>query len=264
MAATIISVDLILRVRDFYAMAYQEISSDERKQVMSDNGLTDYAIPSFILSVAAVEAFVNEIFIALGWVFLKGTSWVRLSQDEIDELSKKLSQDEIEKLSEDEIDNFRVKKSLGYKLIQFPKLAFDQEVFNSGCPPYQDMNYLIKVRDSFVHYKMKLEPENEGIFDYLVREEIALKSPNDPNRFWANDLCTFEGIRWAHNTVLKIIKDIVDTAVKTNRHQILVTMGTQNGNFFQQIPDPHKDRELWLAWLRFHYNLEKVKKPKAG
>jgi hypothetical protein len=264
MAATTISVDLILRVREFYTMAYQEISSDKRKQTMPDNGHSDYAIPSFILSVAAVEAFVNELFIALGQNFLKGTSWDRLSQDEIDELSKKLLQDEIEKLSQDEIKKFGEKKSLGDKLLQFPKLAFDQEVFNSGHPPFQDMNYLIKVRDSFVHYKMKLEPENEGIFDYLVRKGIAIKSPNDPNRFWANDLCTFEAIRWAHNTALKIIKDIIDAAVRTNRHQILIAMGTQNENFFHQIPDPHKDREFWLAWLKIHYNWEKVKKPKAG
>ena len=111
---------------------------------------------------------------------------------------------------------------------------------------------------------MAIEPEDKGIFDYLVRKKVALKSPNDPNRFWANDLCTFEGIRWAHNITLKIVKDIIDAAIKTNRHQILITMGTQTPNFFQQIPDPHEDRELWLAWLRFYYNWEKVDKQKAG
>jgi hypothetical protein len=244
MAATTISIDLISRVREFYMMAYQEISSNERRQAMPDNGLTDYAIPSFILSVAAVEAFVNEVFLAIGSMFLKGTSFENLSPDEIKILRKK--------------------KSLGYKLIELPKLAFDQEVFNRGRQPFQDMDYLIKVRDTFVHYKMELEPENKGVFDYLVRKGVALKSPANPNRFWANDLCTFEGIRWAHNTALKIIKDIIDVAIKTNRHQILIAMGTQTEKFFHQIPDPHKDRELWLAWLKFHHNWEKVVKPKAG
>lgn len=264
MAGITISDELIMRVREFYTMAYQEISSNKRKQVMDDNGYTDYAIPSYILSVTAVEVFVNEIFIALGQDFLKGSSWDRLSQDEIDKLSKKLSQDEIAKLSQDEIQKCREKNRLRDKLLQFPKLAFDQEVFNKGSPPFQDMNFLIKVRNSFVHYKMELEPEEKVVFDDLVRKGVAIKSPDNPNRFWANDLCTFEGIRWAHNTALKIIKDIIDTAVKTNRHQILITMGTQTGNFFRQIPDPHKDRELWLAWLKFHCNWEKVKKPKAG
>jgi len=245
MASTTISFELIMRVREFYTMAYQEISSNERKQVMPDNGITDYAIPSYILSVAAVEAFMNEMFLFYyGSGFLKGTSF--------------------EKLSQDEIKKFREKKSLGEKLLKIPELAFDQEVFNSNHQPFQDMNYLIKVRDSFVHYKMAIEPEDKGIFDYLVRKEVALKSPNNPSRFWANDLCTFEGIRWAHNTALKIIKDIIDTAIKTNRHQILITLGTQMQNFFHQIPDPHKDRELWLAWLKSHYNWEKVERPKAG
>jgi hypothetical protein len=240
MAATIISFELIMRVREFYTMAYQEISSNERKRVMPDNGITDYAIPSYILSVAAVEAFVNEVFLAIGPGFLKGTSFEQLSQDEI--------------------KKFREKKSLRDKLITLPKLAFDQEVFNSNQQPFQDMNYLIKVRDSFVHYKMAIEPEDQGIFDYLVREGVALNSPNNPSRFWAHDLCTFEGIRWAHNTALKIINDIVDAAITTNRHQILITMGRQAKNFFHQIPDQNKNKELWLAWLKLHYNWEKVDK----
>jgi hypothetical protein len=245
MAATSISIDLIIRVREFYTMAYQEISSNERKQILPDNGITDYAIPSYILSVAAVEAFVNEVFLGFaGSGFLKGTSFDQLSPEEIKE--------------------FRERKSLGDKLIKLPALAFDQEVFNSNHQPFQDMNYLIKVRDSFVHYKMATEPEYQGIFSYLVREGVALNSPNNPNRFWAHDLCTFEGIRWAHNTALKIINEIIDVAIKTKRHQILILMGTQTKNFFHQIPDPHKETELWLAWLKFHYTWKKVEKKKAG
>lgn len=244
MAATIISVDLLMRVREFYTMAYQEISADQRKQVMSDNGLTDYAIPSFILSVAAVEAFMNELFLAFGSGFLKGTSF--------------------ENLSEDEIKNFREKRSLCDKLIELPKLAFDEEILNRGRQPFQDMHHLINVRDSFVHYKMAMEPEDQGTFDYLVGKGIALKSPNNPSRFWAHDLCTFEGIRWAHNTAIKIVKEIIDTAVKTNRHQILIALGTQSEKFYQPIPDPHKNHELWLAWLRYHHWWEKVNKQKAG
>ena len=211
---------------------------------MPDNGITDYAIPSYILSVAAVEAFVNESFLALGTRFLKGSSF--------------------EKLSDEEIKEFREKKSLRNKLIQLPKLAFDQEVFNSSQQPFQDMNYLIKVRDSFVHYKMAIEPEYEGIHDYLVMKGVARKSPNDPNRFWAQDLCTFEGIRWAHNTALVIIKNIIDTAIETNRHPILIQMRKQSKNFFDQIPEPHKDQERWLAWLKFHCKWAKIDKPKVS
>jgi hypothetical protein len=115
-----------------------------------------------------------------------------------------------------------------------------------------------------VHYKMAMESEDKGTFDYLVRKGTALKSPNDPSRFWAPDLCTFEGIRWAHNTILKIIKDIIDTVVRINRHQILIAMGTKWENYFQQIPDPHKDKDRWFAWLRFRYNWERVKKKNVG
>ena len=124
MAASIISFDLIMRVREFYTMAYQEISSNERKQATPDNGFTDYAIPSYILSVAAVEAFMNEMFLFFfGSGFLKGTSF--------------------DKLSEDDIKKFREKTSLADKLLKLPELAFGQEVFNSNHQPFQDMNYLI-------------------------------------------------------------------------------------------------------------------------
>jgi len=120
------------------------------------------------------------------------------------------------------------------------------------------------VRDSFVHYKMGFEAEYKSAFEYLAKKGIAINTPESPSRFWVSDLSTFEGIRWAHNTTLTIIKEIIDTAIKTNRHQILIAMGTQTPNFFHQIPDPYKDRELWLAWLKSHYNWEKVKKSKAG
>jgi hypothetical protein len=243
MAATTISIELIMRVREFYTMAYQEILSNGRKQIMDDNGITDYAIPSYILSVAAVEAFINEFFLAVGLYFLKDSSFAKLSQDERQQFQK---------------------ANLGDKLIKLPALAFDQEVFNRGRQPFQDMNYLINVRDSFVHYKMGYEAEYKGAFDYLTKKGVAIDSPDSPSRFWVSDLSTFEGIRWAHNTALKIIKDIIDMAIKTNRHQILISMGTQSPNFFYQIPDPHKEQELWLTWLRAHYNWQKVEKPKAG
>lgn len=237
MAATTISFELIMRVREFYTMAYQEISSNEQKQVMPDNGITDYAIPSYILSVAAVEAFVNEFILAVGLGFLKDSSFAKLSQDERQQFQK---------------------ANLGDKLIKLPALAFDQEVFNRGRQPFQDMNYLINVRDSFVHYKMGYEAEYKGAFDYLTKKGVALNSPDSPSRFWVSDLSTFEGIRWAHNTALKIIKEIIDTAIKTDRHQILILMGTQTKNFIHQIPDPHQNKKLWRTWLNAHYNWKKV------
>jgi hypothetical protein len=236
MAATSISPDLIMHIREFYTMAYQDISSNQRKQVTSDNGLTDYAIPSYILSVAAVEAFVNEMFLAYGPGFLKGSSFEKLSQEELDRLRK---------------------ANLEKKLIKVTELAFDQKVFDPGSQPFHDVSYLIKVRNSFVHYKMTIDAEHRGILDYLVKKGIAINSPDGPNRFWVSDLSTFEGIRWAHNTVVMVIKDIIDMAVKTNRHPILIEMGTRFKNFYHQIPSMH-DQEPWLAWMRIHTKWKKL------
>ncbi len=170
MATTTISFELIMRVREFYTMAYQEISSSERKQVMPNNGSTDYAIPSYILSVAAVEAFVNEVFLAIGVDFLKDSSFAKLSQDERQQFQK---------------------ANLGDKLIKLPALAFDKEVFSRGHQPFQDMKYLINVRDSFVHYKMGYEAEYKGAFAYLTKKRIALNSPDGSSSFWVYDFGSF-------------------------------------------------------------------------
>ncbi len=241
MAAQSISFDLIDRVREFYTMAAQEIASDKRKQVLPDNGVTDYAIPSYILSVAAVEAFTNEVFLAVGLNHLQGSSFARLSEAERQQF---------------------VRVGLRHKLIELPYLAFDQVVFVRGQSPFEDMHHLINVRNSFVHYKMGYEAEYKEAFDYLISKGIALNSPDGPSRFWTSDLSTFAGIRWAHNTALKIITDIIDTAIKTNRHQLLILMGTQTKDYFNQIPDPLTDRELWQEWLTYYRDWVKVEKPR--
>ena len=236
MASTSISPEIILRVREFYTMAYQEIYENKRKQVKSDNGVTDYAIPSYILSTAAVEAFMNELFFAIGLGFLKGSSFEKLSQEEREVLRK---------------------ASLETKLLRVPELAFDQKVFEPGHQPFQDMSYLIKVRNSFVHYKMAIDAEHKGILDYLAKKGIAIDTPDGPNRFWVSDLSTFEGIRWAHNTIVKIIKEIIDTAVTTNRHPVLISMGKQSKSFFHEIPN-FGQNDPWSAWMRAHTKWKKL------
>jgi hypothetical protein len=240
MAASSISFELIMRVREFYTMAYQEILSIQQKQIMTGNGITDYAIPSYIISVAAVEAFINELFFAIGPELLKGSHFGFLSQNELQKLRK---------------------SNLGDKLINIPEMAFDQKVFTRGRQPFQDMNYLINVRDSFVHYKMGFEAEHRGAFDYLVKKGIALKPSKDAINFWVTDISTFEGIRWAHNTAMKIMSDIINTAIKTNRHAILISMGTQTKYFFNQIPSPDKELELWTTWLITHTKWKKLSSP---
>jgi hypothetical protein len=232
-AGTSISTEFIKHVRELYTMACQEISSGKYSQANS-NAHTDYGAPAYILAVAAVEAFVNEMLLRIGPVFLKGTQLEGLSQTEIEQ---------------------HLRSNLGDKLIEVPELAFGEPVFTRGTQPYQDMAYLIKIRDSFVHYKMGDEAEYENAYQYLVQKKIALSTPE---RFWAYELSTLEGIRWAHNTVITIIEKIMDTAVKTNRHAVLITMRTQSAYFFQLIPAPHGKN--WHEWVNSHTEWIRLKK----
>ena len=82
----------------------------------------------------------------------------------------------------------------------------------------------------------------------MVKKGIARITQNDQNRFWANDLCTFEGIRWAHNTSLQIIRKLIDTAIATNRHLVLISMGTNTKDYFNLIPE--KDTKSWFEWIK--------------
>jgi len=58
MAASAISFDLITRVREFYTMAYQEISSNKQKQVRPDKGITDYVIPYKGITDYAISSYI--------------------------------------------------------------------------------------------------------------------------------------------------------------------------------------------------------------
>ena len=227
MAASTISFELIERVREFYSMAFQEIRSNKRKQITDNNGLTNYAIPSYILSVAIVEAFINEMFFGIGPGFLKNTSFDGLPPDG----KLKLQKENIEE-----------------KILTLSELVFDKKIFCRGNHPFQDFHALIFVRDSFVHYKMLFEPGNPNIFDNLVRRNIARNSPKDHNRFWATDLCTFEGIRWAHNTSIIMINKLVETAFETNRHEILIKL--KDSPFLELIPEINS--ESWEIWMVNH------------
>jgi hypothetical protein len=220
-----ISFGLIQRVREFYAMANQEINPNTMNPDRI-NGFTEYAIPSYILSVALIEAFINELFLGIGMGFLRGT--------------------ELAKQTDEKLAMFRREYKLLDKLVEIPELTFGKTVLDKGKQPLQDFGYLLKVRNTFVHFKMGFQPEYEHAHNYLIKEGIAIPSKS---AIWVGELRTFEGIRWAHNTAILIIRQLLNTAIETNTHQLLVTMGHQSMDYFTTIPDAKKEERAWSDWL---------------
>ncbi len=144
------------------------------------NVLTDWAPSAYVLAVACVEAFLNEMFLSPA------------TEDFINsEVLKTISAEWLEKVD------------IGPKLVIVPQLVSGR-TFARNQQPYQDMQLLIKVRNAFVHYKMKFEIPS--FLKPLQDLGIALKWEPMP---WASALSTSEGIRWAHNTACCTMRELL-------------------------------------------------------
>jgi hypothetical protein len=186
--STTISGSLIYHVRLHYEQALNQIISGNVVRY-GINGYTDHSIPSYILSVATVEAFINEAFLS---------QWSKLISK--DSPLWNLSKEYLEKL---ELPN---------KLIIVPELLF-QKSFLRNKEPYQDMAILIKIRNLFVHYKMTYE--SPKFIKTLDEKGITLKSNKKDDRVdfaWTHKLSSSEGIRWAHNTACNVIQTLASYA----------------------------------------------------
>jgi len=143
------------------------------------NGSTRYALPSFIITVAAVEAFLNESFLSsLGDRLLKGTGLDIVSREWIEE------------------------RDLLTKLVLVPYLA-NTKTLGQAEHPYQDMKLLVRLRNDLVHYKMGGRPHyvrdlaQRGI---AVRVSATEEEAGGGPMPWVDRVSTSEGIRWAYNT----------------------------------------------------------------
>ena len=188
MAAVTISTTLIAHVRRLYDMALEDLASGHgvRRGI---NGFTNHALPAYVVSVSAVEAFVNEAFLGVftRTIFKDSPLWI---------------------FPEDWLENLEVSA----KLVLIPQLLFAKS-FSRDTQPYQDMTLLIKVRNQFVHYKMKHEPPN--FVKSLDDRRISLAAPasgSGTDYAWPHKLSSSEGIRWAHNTVCDVVKELVSFA----------------------------------------------------
>lgn len=180
-----VSGDLIRHVRHIYEMALEDIASGKvvRRGI---NGYTHHALPAYVVSVAAVAAFINEAFLSfVAQGFLKGLPLWNLPKDWLE------------------------KVELSHKLVLVPLLLFGQS-FPRDSQPYQDMALLIKIRNDFVHYKMQGEPPR--YLKPLDDRRISLSAPTKDQYIdyvWPHKLSTSEGIRWAHNTACEVVQATV-------------------------------------------------------
>jgi len=94
------------------------------------NWYTDHAPPAYVMAVAAIESFFNEIALSDFARFHTRDSPLWECGDEW-----------IHRLD------------LAVKLVMVPQILYGK-TFDRGAAPFQDLSLLLKIRNDFVHYKM--------------------------------------------------------------------------------------------------------------
>lgn len=172
-----ISGDLIAHVRALHKMAADKIDR-------GDTDLSPLAIPAYIVAVASVEAFVNDVFLSKFASMILGEGLLPAESDKLD---------------------------LALKLILLPHLAFGRTL-SKDMQPYQDMALLIRLRNELVHYKMGAKPPKT--VKELAQRGIAIPIPPKQEESggphpWAYRVSTLDGIRWANNTACATVCALV-------------------------------------------------------
>ena len=155
---------------------------------------TSLAIPAYILAAAAVEAFVNELFLSP----LALMTIVEVPDETRSPVPSGVA-DALERLD------------LGAKLILVPHLYTGRSL-DASKQPYQDMKLLAELRNHLVHYKMGWRPPKavkvlgQRGFAFRVAPEEETGGPHP----WADRVSTLEGIRWAYDTACATGRALLD------------------------------------------------------
>jgi hypothetical protein len=156
------------------------------------NGYAHLALPSYIIAVAAVEAFVNETFLSpVARIHFEGSSLYELNEEWLE------------------------KVDIREKIIIIARLLLG-ETLKRDRQPFQDFRMLVAVRNEIVHYKM--DDKRPNFARDLNQRKIGLDT-KPPEGFeekaycaqpWASDISSTEGIRWAHNTATSMMRHLIE------------------------------------------------------
>lgn len=202
-----ISMDLLDYLRTLYRLAMRELVCEQNASA-GINGFTEHAIPSYITAVAAVESFTHETLVG------------RIARRLVRRHSGP-SAASWEALEE---------ASLREKLLRAPRIHFGR-TFVEAEQPYRDVDSLIKIKDSLVHYHMEATIPQR--VEDLERRGIAIRTPDAS---WTTWIQTTEGIRWAHNAACSTVREIIAFADQGS-HPLLVEYGRLHGHLLRPITE---------------------------
>lgn len=159
--------------------------------IYNENSYSDWAIEVYIMTVIALESFINEVISSFA-----GKS--------------------IEKIPIEIFEGMDLRRKYYY----FPLLYWDK-TFNKAEYPYSDFNVLVKIRNCLVHYKMDSEEEKK-YFKFMNNKKLLI-----PLNAFTQKISNRKSALWAFNTTSKMAHKLIELSDK--RTQIL--WGSMLSNF---------------------------------
>lgn len=153
------------------------------------HGQTYEAIVAIILSMAAAEAFINELY-----VMFYSIQFFRM-----DKTTTKTPEDFF-------------KLSIEDKYCEVSTII-SGKALNKGERPFQDFHNLVLLRNCFIHYKMRdsNEGESESYYHYLRTKGLLTDSKQklgSSDSHWLDQVSNIRIARWSINTISQMVNQI--------------------------------------------------------
>ena len=173
----------IRHVRWVYKGCVDELRDEGHAQDDMDSSYHYGLLPAYMSAVAAVESFVNEVYLS------------PFSREDCFHGSPiGYLEDSVER------------EPLICK-IQLISGLLSSSPLESGKQPLQDLGLLMKVRDEIVHYKMK---DSLRCVETLTQKGIALPPERSGDELTRLDrMCCPRAVRWAHNTACCVVATLI-------------------------------------------------------
>ncbi len=170
-----------------------------------DNNYSTYAIIVYVLSVAAAEAFMNEV-VSLNHHWKHDAKSKALLEELVDIESP------LQKCSE------------------VPMKLWGKELDKSR-PPYQDFYHLVKVRNEIAHYRMEPSKFAKDYLQYLGDRKVLLGTPGKFGFGHLDPILNTKAAKWAYNTACAIAKQLIELAQDEDKPFIKENLNDLAPNF---------------------------------
>ena len=184
-----ISWNLFLDLTHLYKAGIQQLAHRNLFRRVGINGHHIHALSAYPLALAAWEAFLNE-------TCMSTPAQIDYPNSLLWDLMK-------------QAENWSIED----KTILVPKLLLGN-TFNESKQPYQDFKILVSIRNHIIHFRPEDAPVKK--LRHLAERKITLIPPDDARYSWSLQLQSTEGVRWAINTIAKMVSGLTVMFPKGN------------------------------------------------